>query len=46
MTPKFYLKVYTPEKEVYMNSKDIHKNVATNFTHNSLKLKTPNFDQQ
>lgn len=46
MTPKFYLKVYTPEKEVYMNSKDIHKNVANNFIDNSLKLKAPHFYQQ
>ena len=34
------------KKEVYMNSKDIHKNVANNFIDNSLKLKAPHFYQQ
>ena len=28
---------------MYMDSKDIHKTVATNFIHNCLKLQTPNF---
>lgn len=32
MTQKFYFKVYTPEKEVYVNPQDMHKNVASNFT--------------